>query len=387
MTNRLRSRLLLLTLLFAVGITGFVVTAQQKSAKSKSAKPTSVAPMPVLPPLPTTGTLTPSSSITDFTFIVAGDNRPATQTATPSAITGPMITDMMQYKPAFILWTGDAIAGKDPGNAGLMKLEYQAFLGLLNTKAPGVPVFFSPGNHEMNAAGNAPCPAMQTLYQQNMVTELYGAFTYGNYSFVALDTDSLKKGANCEPPPLKLKPPKLKPPKKAPQGYDNKGFVNQAQINSLDAYLAANAKAQYIFIFMHRPMFPKSDGIGLNKASTKKLLTVFAKYKNIAYVLAAHEHLYFNRLTNNDSPPPCLPSNATMPFYLVSGGAGAPLHPDKNDEEDEKGETDPDAFYNYLVFKVSGSSVTTTLVSCGTKDDPDPNSKPCQAQPSCPSMP
>ena len=159
----------------------------------------------------------------------------------------------------------------------------------------------------------------------------------------------------------------------------NKGYVNKDQLDSLDAYLKANADAQYIFIFMHRPMLPKSGGVGLDEASTTKLKTIFAKYKNIAYVLAAHEHLYYNALTKDDSPPPCLPSKATMPFYLVSGGAGAPLSGDKDEEEEEKGEFDPDAFYNYLVFQVKANRVNVSLVNCGT----DPTKAQCVLQPVC----
>jgi hypothetical protein len=276
---------------------------------------------------------------------------------------------MKQYNPQFILWTGDVIAGKDPKHSSLIDSEYKAFFNLAQTA--NVPVFNAPGNHEMNAAQNAPCAKMGHLYKQNMkANDFYGAFAYGNSRFIALNTDSLKKTANCKPPSKK---------------FDNKGYVNNEQLASLDAYLQANTSAQYIFIFMHRPMLPKSGGVGLNAASTKKLKNIFAKYKNIAYVLAAHEHLYYNALTKDNSPPPCVsqpwcPSTGNCPpFYLVSGGAGAPLSGDKDDEEEEAGEFDPDAFYNYLVFKVSADGIKATLVNCGT----DPTTAKCKAQPSC----
>jgi hypothetical protein len=79
--------------------------------------------------------------------------------------------------------------------------------------------------------------------------------------------------------------------------------------------------------------------------------------------------------------PWCPSTGNCPPFYLVSGGAGAPLHPDKDDAEEEAGEFDPDAFYNYLVFKVSADGIQATLVNCGT--NPDPTTAPCKAQPSC----
>ena len=358
-TTRFRFSLPLLVLLLAcAGVVGLGQAAKQKSAKSKS-----TVSMPVLPPLPNTGSLKPASPGATFKFVVIGDNRPATQTATPSVITGQLLSDMKQHNPQFILWTGDVIAGKDTHRKKI-ESEYQAFLKLV--KEAGVPVFNAPGNHEMNAAKNAPCPKMETYYKSNMVKELYGAFAYGNSRFVALNTDSLKKGANCTPPT---------------KNYDNKGWVNADQRARLDAYLKANADAQYIFIFMHRPMNPKSGGVGLDAESTTKLEKIFKKYKNIAYVLAAHEHLYYNALTKDNSPPPCLPSHAQTPFYLVSGGAGAPLSGDKDEEENAK--NDPDAFYNYLVFEVGPTTVKATLVNCGT----NPTTAQCKVQPSCGSVP
>jgi hypothetical protein len=366
-TTRFRQFLPLLVLLAVAGLVAFAQSVKQKPLKLKK----TFGPMPVLAPVPQTDTLKAPTSNTDFTFIVLGDNRPQQPVPQQPAITSQLIADMKQYNPSFILWTGDVIAGKDAKNSSLIKSEYRAFFKLAHTA--GVPVFNAPGNHEMNAAGNAPCATMDQLYKKNMKTNnLYGAFAYGNSRFIALNTDSLTKGANCKPPS---------------KNFDNKGYVNNQQLESLDAYLQANASAQYIFIFMHRPMLPKSGGVGLNAASTQKLKQIFAKYKNIAYVYAAHEHLYYNALTKDNSPPPCVgqpwcPSTGNCPpFYLVSGGAGAPLHPDKDDAEEEAGEFDPDAFYNYLVFKVSAGGIQATLVNCGT--NPDPTTAPCKAQPSC----
>ena len=364
-TTRLRVFLALLLLLSAVaGIAGLAQTTKQKSSKLK---PKVADPMPVLAPVPQTGTLPRPSS--NFTFIVLGDNRPSTPTPTQPAITSQLIADMKKYNPQFILWTGDVIAGKDATNPSLIDTEYKAFFNLAQTAK--VPVFNAPGNHEMNAAQNAPCATMGKLYQKNMkANDFYGAFAYGNSRFIALNTDSLKKDANCKPPAKK---------------FDNQGYVNNEQLASLDAYLQANTSAQYIFIFMHRPMRPKSSGVGLNEASTTKLNNIFAKYKNIAYVLAAHEHLYYNALTKDTSPPPCVsqpwcPSKKTCPpFYLVSGGAGATLKGDKEEEEEEAAEFDPNAFYNYLVFKVSAKGINATLVNCGN----DPTTAKCKAQPSC----
>lgn len=347
-------RVLVLLLLTCASLTGLVAASKHKASQPKSS-----STMPVLPPLPGTGELKHESSATDFTFIVAGDNRPEQEGPTQPAITGQIIQDLKQYKPSFILWTGDTIYGKKPQDPKLIKDEYKAFLNLI--KGAGVPVFNAPGNHEMNAQKNGPCPAMQALYQKYMVKELFGVFTYGNSRFIALNTDALKKQANCKPPAKK-----------------NRGYVNKKQLASLDAYLNANSMAQNIFIFMHRPMEPSSGTKGgLDKTSTATLRAIFAKYKNIAYVLAGHQHLYYNALTQDVSPPPCLPSAGNKPpFYLVTGGAGAPL---VGDEPEEKDEQVANAFYNYLVFQVKADKIKATLVNCGNGA---PGSQ-CKAQPSC----
>ena len=76
----------------------------------------------------------------------------------------------------------------------------------------------------------------------------------------------------------------------------------------------------------------------------------FQNHDNIAYVLAAHEHLYYN---------PQAPDNMTdVPGWtagdpirrLVSGGAGAPLNEGKW------------GFYHYLIFTVDGDRVSVKLV-------------------------
>jgi 3',5'-cyclic AMP phosphodiesterase CpdA len=312
--------------------------------------------------LPGTGQLRPESGATDFTFVVAGDNRPEVNGPKPSVITGQIIQDLKQYQPRFILWTGDTISGKDP-NKQLIEAEYKAFLELV--RSAGVPIFNVPGNHEMNAVKNAPCPALQELYQKHMVKELYGAFAYGKSRFIALNTDSLKQDANCQPPGKK---------------YVNNGYVNEDQLASLEEYLKANDDAQYVFIFMHRPMEPSKVKAGLDADSTNALKKMFAKHKNIAYVLAGHQHQYYNALTQDTSPPPCLPSQGKIPpFYLVTGGAGAPLSGDKDEGDEEADELTPGAFYNYLVFEVKADKVKVTLVNCGS----DSTKAQCQAQPAC----
>ena len=59
---------------------------------------------PQLPPVPKTGQLPESPGTTNFTFIVAGDNRPQGKTYIHPKILSQLLTDAQQYKPSFLIW-------------------------------------------------------------------------------------------------------------------------------------------------------------------------------------------------------------------------------------------------------------------------------------------
>jgi len=82
-------------------------------------------------------------------------------------------------------------------------------------------------------------------------------------------------------------------------------------------------------------------------------MNLFSRYSNISYMLASHEHLYYNPQTRDTTPPPNRSDPSTRPpFYLVSGGAGGPL----------EGTPENGGFYHYLVFQIHGDHVQTRLV-------------------------
>ena len=77
--------------------------------------------------------------------------------------------------------------------------------------------------------------------------------------------------------------------------------MNPKQIAELKADLGANRDKKHIFITMHYPIHAKIQGPPnsqwddrLYPASRKALVELFKNYDNIAYILAAHEHLYYN---------------------------------------------------------------------------------------------
>jgi len=104
---------------------------------------------------------------------------------------------------------------------------------------------------------------------------------------------------------------------------------------------------------MHHPIKPKKPDMGLNRENAESLMKLFGRYSNISYVLASHEHLYYNPQTGDITSPPSRTDPSTQPpFYLVSGGAGGPL----------EGTPKNGGFHHYLVFQINGGHVQPRLV-------------------------
>jgi calcineurin-like phosphoesterase family protein len=307
------------------------------------------ADLPSLPPVPKTGQLSDDPTKTHFTFIAAGDNRPATPTSPQPATLSRILKDSKTHNPVFIIWSGDIIAGFRTAGKSMHKhtleKQYKDFFSIA-AKA-GVPIFNSPGNHEMDVISKpsknehveTPDEKMQALYLKMMKYPAnappYGGFNYGNSRFIAVDTEevppitAVRSEAETVAKKLKLDP----------------GFVSRQQIELLTADLEANKDKAHIFVFMHHPIKPASKGMRLNKENADTLEALFAKYPNVSYVIAAHEHLYFNAGGGNG------------PIYVVSGGAGAPLGKCPSDVEKKCSKT-----HHYLVFDVKGSQVDMKMV-------------------------
>ena len=314
---------------------------------------------PTLPPVPRTGQLTDDPTSTHFTFIAAGDNRPSGHTATQPPTLSQIMLDSKQYKPVFMIWAGDTIAGfRTPTEIDrkLLKSQYDEFFKIAATA--GVPMFNSPGNHEMDTVAKSknetvetPDADMEQLYLEVMKyppnAPPYGAFNYGNSRFIAVDTEEVPSiTALRSPGRMVAKNLKLDP-----------GFVTPTQIELLTSDLEANKDKTHIFVFMHHPIKPAKKGSRLNKENADALETLFAKYPNVSYVIAAHEHLYFNASGDSLTPASKTSKSASGPVYLVSGGAGAtldncPTPPSKNCS----------AAYHYLVFEVNGNTVDVKVV-------------------------
>lgn len=288
-----------------------------------------------------TGTLTPPENPDEFTFVVFGDNRPAKGDPQPETIK-EIFTEIKALEPAFAMSLGDIIEGKpqagDPGAIDAMRRQFKDFLALAAT-AGGVPIFNAPGNHEMDDEQDIPTRRMHDLYHE-CVGPSYGAFTYGNSRFIVLNTEDIPAADTPKPP-----------------NDEEFSYMSPRQIAELKADLDANRDKHHIFITMHYPIHAKDEGPPesrwddrLYPESREALVELFKDYDNIAYVLAAHGHLYYNpRSPDNVTDVPGWNTGDPI-VYLVSGGAGAPLNVGKW------------GFHHYLIFKVDGTRVSVELV-------------------------
>jgi hypothetical protein len=315
------------------------VSPRSESDESSSAI-TKSAGLPAVTPMRGTGKLVPRSDTDEFTFVVFGDNRPAKGEPQPDSVK-EVFAEIKDLKPAFAMSLGDIIEGEpqpdDPDAIDTIREQFEDFLALAATA--GAPIFNAPGNHEMDDNEDIPTKRMHDLYH-DCVGPSYGAYTYGNSRFIVLNTEDVPLGDTPKPP----------------KGEEF-SYMSPKQIAELKADLDANRDKKHIFITMHYPIHAKDEGPPDTKwddrlypESRQALLKLFKNYDNIAYILAAHEHLFYN---------PQSPDNVTdVPgwktgdpaVYLVSGGAGAPLNEGKW------------GFHHYLVFKVDGDSVSVQLI-------------------------
>lgn len=309
------------------------------------------AAMSLLPALPLTTTLpSPAPHPTKFEFVVAGDNRPKNKDNLKPEPTAQAIFKAACTLPAaFVFWTGDTILGKNPSDHSLLKQEYAGFFQMAATA--GAPVFNAPGNHEMDDANDVPNAKMQKWYQEATNAPLYGAFTYGNSRFIALNTEEVHEGSAAD---TGISPTQRPDEEGEEEKSTDPGHVSKAQRSALagDLELSKNdATIEHVFVFMHHPIMPLKPQDGLDPKEAAELKALFAAYPKVHFVIAGHEHLYYNPLAPAFDPPSLTsPPNASYPppYYLVSGGAGAP---EKSGSQ-----------HHYLIFRVNGAAVTVTKI-------------------------
>jgi hypothetical protein len=335
-------RKLLAVLLLGIGVSAFAQT------------------FPVMTQLPTGAPPLQASSSTSFTFVVAGDNRPAKDGDPLTTPLFAIIRQLAANPPAFVVWGGDTVFGKQ--DVGI-DAQYAQFLAAL--KPIPVPVFNAPGNHEMVvqtmiACGTAKDPyngeipdfsgSMMASYKQAMAP-LYGMFRYGNAAFLIINTDDVLDVTLTN-------------------ACDYNGYVGKAQLAALQATLdqLATDGTTHVFCFMHRPIKDKGGSqIGGKKSDTSpynqqveafRHLLDGGKYANMTFVFASHDHLLYvdPAPANPNGPFTGSVPNKGKPTFIVTGGAGAPLSGCNG------GTGKPGAYYHYTTVTVNGPNVTVNVI-------------------------
>ena len=182
--------------------------------------------------------------------------------------------ELALLRPAFTLYTGDAIFGYKQTRQQMLN-ELDRFRALADSSR--VPVFNVPGNHEVQSSP----AAVDVLAEWGH--DLYGSFDFHGWHFVGLNTD--------EP--------------------SREGRVTGEQVEWLQRDLRGAAGAKGTFVFMHRPLFSWFQG-DFNPDDAQLLMKLFAA-NGVQAVFAAHDHFYYEE--EHDGVR-----------YVTVGGAGGPLY-------------------------------------------------------------
>ena len=323
--------------------------------RSSAASPPILSAFPALTPIHGTPALGSPKVPSNFTFVVAGDNRPPSATADQPPIFQTIAKQLSGTGAAFVIWSGDTVYGKlkDPKkDETTIKKEYRVFESIISEAK--LPVFNVPGNHEMDTKANVPDPSGALVeYYEKYVGPQYGYFTYGNSAFIGLNTDDQVASTGA-----------------ASKGGSYAGNVGADQLAALGATLtalAADPAIAHIFVFMHRPIFATKSADALGPPSgplVEALLENYTKYPNLSFVFAAHQHLFYANVPGSNYGTSFMRADpaSAVPLFLISGGAGACL----------AGSAKPDTggFNNYLVVTVSGAKVTVSVQNLGSTPQP-----------------
>jgi len=258
----------------------------------------------------------------DFTFAVVGDTRPTgpfSLDATPAL--KRIVAEVELISPALAFHTGDMIWGYGHPEP-LVEKEYVAALALFS--GIGDRVYYVPGNHDYSSQPFAAAEFLRATKQKE-----YFATDYEGVHFIILNTELAGEV----------------------------GYVTGEQLRWLKEDLERNKDARAVFVFMHRPVFPRLKELAkadmtihpkdykqmhrqnvADVQNAQELAGLFARYK-VAAVIAGHEHLFYKT------------ENQGVPYYVIGGGGAEFSAP-----------VDEGGFFNYLVVNVTGEGTKTYVM-------------------------
>jgi len=206
----------------------------------------------------------------DFSFVVYGDTR--TGIADHQSVVGLIVA----LAPDFVIHTGDMV------NKGGDVAEWDTFFSVEQDLLRSIPQFPVIGNHEQEH-GNY----FDAFHLPN--NERWYSFDYGQVHFVMLQVDGFADYAPGTP-----------------------------QYEWLENDLASSNQKWKIVTF-HQPVYSSGEyGRGPHVKALQNYLVPLFERHNVSMVFSGHDHLYERSVANEIT-------------YIISGGGGAPLYDQGND--------------------------------------------------------
>ncbi len=242
----------------------------------------------------------------ELTFAVFGDCRPGPNYERLN-VTRHIMNEIAHRQPAFVIGTGDYIEGStDPQT---VRAQYARFFeALMPLKTRGlyqreedIPVALSTGNHDIRGS-----VANARIFDEYFGGRQY-SFDRANCHFIILDSEI----------------------------PGEEGRIKGKQWEWLMSDIAAAQDAGFIFVTLHRPLFPvdghRGSSMDVDIPLRDRLHALFVKHQ-VSAVFMGHEHLYNH-------------SRRDGVDYFITGGAGAPLYASPQDG----------GYYHYLVATVTNT--------------------------------
>lgn len=233
-----------------------------------------------------------------FSFAVAADNRPASNTTVQPAIWETMVGQLATENLDLALHAGDIIYGVPTDSLAQNVAKYDGFFTVTSPLTASIPMYTAIGNHEFvgsanNRAGYEQEFTMPVNNGADAATygEHYYSFDHGDTHFIALSTEI----------------------------PGQEGMISGNQKLWLEQDLATTQK-QWIVVYMHRPLFsgvhttdPWMDTANTAGQQNKAdLHGLFLQY-GVDFVFGGHEHYYLRHVEDGI-------------HYVITGGGGSPLH-------------------------------------------------------------
>lgn len=233
-----------------------------------------------------------------FSFVVLGDSRNGTDVA---PVFKKIMEEVNLLHPDFVVHTGDWVG--HPSREG-----WENFLKVM--KIGEVPFHLTIGNHETGEN-------WRILYKEMIKKPFHYSFKHEKSYFIIL---------SCY--------------------EETHGKIDDKQFKWLQKELRKARKSDFIFVFVHEPLYPVNVHIGSSldryPEDRDKLANLLGTYKEKLIVFCGHEHVYNKSVIDGLQ-------------QIITGGAGAPLY-----AQPEEG-----GFFHYLYLTVKDKKVHIAVIKPG----------------------